>query len=253
MERLIFTEKRIVFINKTNSTNDYATKIAKLNSTDEGTIIWALYQTDGKGQKGNKWESDVAQNLTFSIILKPTCIEPANQFILTQAISLSMIDFIKNILPSKNIMIKWPNDIYIEKNKVAGILIENQIMGNQIENSIIGIGLNVNQILFSEDIPNPVSLKLISNKEYKLEELLHQFLPFIERRIQQLYNSDLKLIKKDYLNNLLYFNVLKKYLVKEEIINASIIGISEYGKLLLQTDSGTTIECDLKEIKFLHQ
>ncbi len=252
MKKLIFTQDKILFYNEIDSTNILASKIVNEN-INEGTIIWALFQTQGKGQKGNLWESKASNNLTFSVILKPNIIKPSDQFILNIAVSLSMIDFLKSLLPHSNIKLKWPNDIYINKDKVAGILIENQIMGNYIENSIIGIGLNVNQLEFSNNIPNPTSLKLISNKDYNLEELLYSFLPFIERRIQQLYNLEIEMLNNDYLNNLLYYNEIKKYEIKNQIINATIIGISEFGKLKLKLESNTIIKCDLKEIKFLLQ
>ncbi len=250
MKNLIFTKDKIHLFKEIDSTNLYASKIINDN-TVEGTIIWALFQTQGKGQKDNLWESKDSNNLTFSVILKPKLIKPTNQFNLNMAVSLSMVDFLKSVIPISTIKLKWPNDIYINKDKVAGILIESQIMGNCIENSIIGIGLNVNQIVFSNNIPNPTSLKLISSIDYNLEELLYRFLPFIEQRIQQLYNLEFNILKDDYLNNLLYFNERKEYCIKNQITNAIIVGISEFGKLKLKLESNSYIECDLKEIKFM--
>lgn len=248
----IFNENKIQVFEEIDSTNDLCYELTKSDYIEEGTIIRAINQIKGKGQKGNKWESENDKNLTFSILLKPNQIQPANQFILNQAISLSMIDFIKSITKSDKIKIKWPNDIYFGEKKIAGILIETQIMGNQIENAIIGIGLNVNQLDFKNHLPNPISLKQITQIDYNLDNLLIDFLPFIELHIDQLYEKDFKNIETIYMKNLLYFNYSKLYKVNNKIINAKIVGISKFGKLILQINSDIKIECDFKEVEFIH-
>jgi len=252
MRKSIFNESKIILLDEINSTNDYAFELLKSENADEGTIIWALFQNKGKGQKGNKWESNSSENLTFSIILKPDCIAPVKQFNLNKAISLSLLDLLKSKIAENTIKIKWPNDIYIEKKKIAGILIENQIMGNFIQNSVVGIGLNVNQILFSRELPNPTSLKLLTSNEYNLKLLLLDYLSFIEKRIYKLYHNDIKDIESDYLNNLLYIGQLTNFLYKNKKISAEIIGINEYGQLILKTINGKNLICDFKEICFLH-
>ncbi len=249
---MLFNENKIRFFDELNSTNEYASQISFEPNIEEGFIVWTLNQTKGKGQKGNIWQSENAKNLTFSVILKPHKILPAKQFNLNMAVSLSLIDFLKSLLPENNVFIKWPNDIYVEKKKIAGILIENQIIGNEIENSIIGIGLNVNQNKFPNEIPNPISLNIISLINYNLNEILLKYLPFLNNRIIQLYNIDFKKLKSDYLNCLLYFDELKQFKIKNEIINAKIIDINEYGKLVLITDNQIIHECDLKEVEFIH-
>ncbi len=248
---MIFKENKIIQFEKINSTNDYASKVLLEKSIGEGSIIWALNQTEGKGQKGNKWESEISKNLTFSIVLKPNKILPVKQFYLNMAVSLSLVDFLKSILTNQNIYIKWPNDIYVDNKKIAGILIENQIIANEIENSIIGIGLNVNQYKFSENIPNPTSLKILKSFDFELNTLLVDFLNFIENRIQQLYNFEFDSLKSNYRTSLLYFGELKQFKYKNEIIYARIIDINTYGKLILQTENQIVVECDLKEVEFI--
>lgn len=249
---MIFKENKIIQFYKINSTNDYASKVLSEKNIEEGSIIWALNQTEGRGQKGNKWESEISKNLTFSIILKPNKILPVKQFYLNMAVSLSLVDFLKSIITNRNIYIKWPNDIYVDNKKIAGILIENQIIANEIENSIIGIGLNVNQNKFSENIPNPTSLKILESIDYELRNLLVDFLYFIENRIQQLYKFEFDNLKLNYITSLLYFGELKQFKYKNEIINARIIDINTYGKLILKSENQMVIECDLKEIEFIH-
>lgn len=249
---MIFNENKILVFDTLTSTNEYASKISFKDETAEGTIIRAVNQTKGKGQKGNIWISEIEKNLTFSIILKPNKILAVKQFYMNMAISLSLVDYLKYLLPQNGIYIKWPNDIYIEKNKIAGILIENQVIADKIENSVIGIGLNVNQSVFSFDIPNPTSLNIITSINYNVSEILINYLPLIEKRIQQLYKLDFEKIKIDYLNRLLYFNDLRKYKINNKTITAKIIDINIYGKLILLTENQIIIECDLKEVGFIH-
>ena len=115
----------------------------------KGTIVYTNYQSAGQGQSGNKWESEDGKNLLISIVLFPSFIKPADQFHISMTISLGICDFLKRYIPGCSI--KWPNDIYVNNDKIAGILIENFILGNKIENTIAGIGLNINQDKFSGD------------------------------------------------------------------------------------------------------
>ncbi|MFZ4740672.1 MAG: biotin--[acetyl-CoA-carboxylase] ligase [Bacteroidales bacterium] len=249
----IFSNNKIIKLVNTNSTNDYASESLKNNNLVEGTVIWAISQTKGKGQKGNRWESEDGKNLTFSIILHPVKLDPSKQFLLNKAISLGVIDFLKTKIDETLVKIKWPNDIYVGKSKIAGILIENEILGSTIQSSIVGIGLNVNQLIFSENIPNPTSLRLILKTELDKEVVLIDILKAIEERIIKLYNNDIEEINSDYLNNLLYYNNYHSYLWKDTEIKAMIVDISEYGQLILKTIQNNMIKCDFKEIVFLHK
>lgn len=247
------SKDKIIKLANTNSTNEFATDLLKNNDVAEGTVIWAISQTKGKGQKGNRWESEDGKNLTFSIILHPAKLDPSRQFLLNKAISLGVIDFLKTKVDETLVKIKWPNDIYVGKCKIAGILIENEILGTNLQSSIIGIGLNVNQLIFSKNLPNPTSLRLIMETELDTEKVLIELLNKIEERIIKLYNNDILYINNDYLNNLLYYNDYKNYLWKDIEIEAMIVDISEYGQLILKTIDNKIIKCDLKEIVFLHK
>ncbi len=151
------------------STNSYAAFLLKNEVIPEGAIVSAEYQTTGRGQGSNIWESENGKNLLISIILYPSIIYPASQFLISMALSLGICDFLKRFIPDCSI--KWPNDIYVNDDKIAGILIENSIMGDKIESTIAGIGLNINQEKFLSDAPNPVSLSLITGKKYDLNSL----------------------------------------------------------------------------------
>ena len=141
------------------------------------TVYMTDFQTAGKGQRGNGWESAKAENLLFSILFKPSDILAENQFIISQAVTLGIVEYVR----SKGITakIKWPNDIYVNDRKICGILIENSVNGNNLVSSIVGIGFNLNQLTFSPDIPNPVSLSTLTDVRYDLKEELLSLLHFI--------------------------------------------------------------------------
>ena len=151
-----FLGKKVVFLPECHSTNEEAQSLLN-DQLIEGTTIITTNQKKGKGQRGNVWESEPGQNATFSTILKPKFISPANQFLLHLISSLAIHDALFPIL-GKKMKIKWPNDIYYNDFKICGVLIENTIRGNRIEYAIIGIGININQTNFEH--PNISSLKM---------------------------------------------------------------------------------------------
>lgn len=154
----------IKWLKVTDSTNSEANRNA--SSADDMSVWFAEYQTAGRGQKGNVWESGTGLNLTFSILLKPTNILATNQFIISQMVSAGIVDYLEG--KGLDARIKWPNDIYVGNRKICGILIENRISGDKLSVSVVGIGLNLNQRVFSSDAPNPTSLVLELEREHSL-------------------------------------------------------------------------------------
>lgn len=231
------------------STNDKAIEICRKEEIADNKVIVAHYQTNGKGQKGNKWESRDSENLTFSIITHPTFIEPQNQFLLNMAVSLSIKDYIQS-LEILGVKIKWPNDIYVNDSKIAGVLIENFIMGRSINDSIIGIGLNINQTKFSDDIPNPVSLKSITGKSYNLADCLDSFLVFFCKRYDSIINGSNDIFS-DYMKSLYRMGEKRNYKYNDEIFAGTIVGVTEYGLIKIQKESGEVQEFDFKEIQYI--
>ena len=191
----IFIGQYCIKLDKVDSTNSHLTQLCSEKNIPEGAVVITQQQEQGRGQRGTNWQSEAGKNITLSILLKPTFLKPEEQFALSKTISLGVLDFISSIYLSK---IKWPNDIYIDDKKVGGILIENSVSGNSISHSIIGIGINMNQEKFSEELPNPTSLKLISGKEFNLEDCLEQLCSTIEKRYLQLRNHP-KEVDSDYL------------------------------------------------------
>lgn len=248
----LFSIDKILKYDTLDSTNDFAYELLKENNIQNGTIIWSINQKKGRGQKGNKWLSENGKNLTFSIIYFPqNLINPLNQFILNQTVTLAIIDFLKKELPDETPKIKWPNDIYIGKNKISGILIENQILGSNIQSSIIGVGININQTEFPKEILNPTSLKLITGIDYSIENILKKLCFNFEIRFNQLIDKKIETIKTEFLENLLYLNEIRDYCFNNNLIRAKITGLSENGKLQLISND-KIITADFKEITFIH-
>lgn len=232
------------------STNQYC-ELLDLSQTEEFSVIYARQQTAGIGQRGNCWNSQPNKNLTFSLILKPTFLPAAEQYMLTKVVSLGITDCLQSLIPGGNIIkIKWPNDIYINDHKVCGILISNKLSRTHLSASIVGIGLNVNQTEFPSWVPNPISLKQITGEELSLRPLLENIVQAIQTRYRQLpTNPDI--LDQEYLSRLLRLHQPTRYLYHGEAITATIQGVNQYGHLLLTTSEGRPLTCQLKELTFL--
>ena len=144
------------------------------------------FQTAGRGQAGNSWESEKGKNLLFSTLLRYPEVEAADQWRLSMLVAVAVREAITSILSPlasrlSPITIKWPNDIYYNDQKLVGILIENTLSGRQIAYTIAGVGINVNQTQWLSNAPNPVSMKQITGEEYDVENLLNAFLEAIQR------------------------------------------------------------------------
>lgn len=162
---------------------------ALLAGSDAGDchFVVARRQTAGRGQRGNTWESLPYANLTFSLMVRPHSLAAARQFELSMVVALALADAIDAVLAADGAPgrceVKWPNDLYYNDRKLAGILIENSLEGRNISRSIVGIGLNVNQEAFFSDAPNPMSIKNITGRQYNLDELMEHVAATIAKAI----------------------------------------------------------------------
>lgn len=242
--------KNRLFITHTSSTNTYAMSLlSNSKPLPEGTVIMAEHQSGGRGQLGNTWESEARKNITISIILNPTFLDPGIQFFLSKAVSLGVSDAV-NLLAGINTKVKWPNDIYYNNYKLAGILIENLVLGNVIKTSIVGIGLNVNQEMFFSNAPNPVSLKNITGKEYDLIAVLNQVCACIETRYLQLKSGKYNFTDQEYLNRLFQREVYAAYKTKQGLVYGTIMGVTKEGKLQVLLNQSFE-EFDAHDIQFV--
>lgn len=226
------------------------------------TVYAAVFQTAGRGQKGNRWESKAGENLTFSVLLKPAGLPVREQFILSQVTALSLVDYLR----SKGIEagIKWPNDIYAVDRKICGTLIENYLADDgTVGSAVAGIGLNMNQKTFDPSLPNPTSLSLLTGKTYDVREELPLFLKFLFSYCDRLDSPYARNgFDAMYLENLYrrgewhLFEEMPASEVPAEKrtglrIEARILGIDTEARLMLEHRDGTIHSYGFKEIKYI--
>jgi len=241
----------IIRLKEVESTNLYLMDWLIREKPVEGTVVISGFQTAGRGTDGSIWESEPGRNLTFSFVIYPTFLAVEAQFYINKIISLGLADLVGEVFPGRDdIRIKWPNDIYIGKHKVAGTLIQNGIKGSEFDFCVIGVGLNVNQQSFTKEAANAVSLQMVTHSEFDLEEILNRTLTKLEYRLNQLKQGAKKEIDEDYLEVLYKLQQIAGYIYKGNPIQAKITGVNRYGQLVLELPGGKFIKCDLKEIKF---
>lgn len=227
----------IYHIDITDSTNLEARRMLAQGVVKQPFAIFANYQTSGRGQGNHTWSSTHGKNLTVSITIKPQ-IKAIEQFYLTALTSISILQTVEETIEqsrqhndNQQVKIKWINDVYVGDNKIAGILISNDIVDDMIYNSIIGIGLNINETDFPADIPNPTSLKKETGKEYEIEDILNTLTAKFESNMKILQNSR-DTLREQYIEHLYKFNEPHYYTIsgKRELI--SIRGIDEFGDII---------------------
>ena len=225
------------------------------------SVYAAMFQTAGRGQKGNRWESRSGENLTFSILLKPSFLPASEQFILSQVVALGLTDYL--LEQGVEATIKWPNDIYAGDRKICGTLIENTLSEVRIAAAVAGIGLNVNQREFDPSLPNPTSLSLQTGREYDVREELPKLLACIFRYYERLDSPyarngfDAMYLEKLYRRGCWHsFEEMPASDIPTEHrsgrrIEARILGIDTEARLLLELRDGTLRHYGFKEIKYL--
>jgi len=245
----LYIGKNVIELDVVDSTNNHASNLISETKVLEGTVVVAHFQGNGKGQRGNSWVSEPGKNLTFSLILKPKQVIPREAFIISKIVSLAICKYLESIV-EEEVFIKWPNDIYIGKKKVCGILIENQFKGTTFENAIVGIGLNVNQTNF-EGLHNATSLKLEMKKELELKTVLSHLLKSIEVCYLRLQREGDFNLNDEYLSNLLFVGEPRRYQTPKGEIIAKIKNVLSNGQLELETKEGELKHFDIKEITFV--
>lgn len=192
----------IIWLERVDSTNDEARR--HISEIDNLSVVSALEQTKGRGQRGNRWSSQPGENLTFSLVVKDFRIKANEQSAISQTTALSLVDLLSR--HEIKARIKWPNDIYAGDEKICGILIENSLKGSEIDWSIIGIGLNVNQTTFPEDLPNPTSMKLCTGNSnpYNTREILEEFMGIFTGYYREYLNGNgaLDRLEEQFVSNL---------------------------------------------------
>jgi len=240
----------IIKLNAIDSTNSYIKKLASEKELESYTVVQAEKQLLGRGQMGTVWESEVGENLTVSILINFNELKIEDQFYLSMAVSLGILQAINKVVKVP-LMVKWPNDILADKDKVAGILIENVLRGSFIKQSVIGLGLNVNQKEFSKNIGKATSLSNLIGDYVNRDILLIEIINSIKFFVEILNHRDFKSLKDLYMKALYKF---EKPAMFEDlnglIFLGKIIDVDENGRLVIEIENEKIRKFSLKEIKF---
>ncbi len=242
---------KVIILPSCHSTNQFLKEKMK-NDCVSGEVVCAKIQSSGRGQRGNVWESEPNQNLTFSFYLEPFLLDIKHQFSLNYFVSLAIYDFLEEFLPNKSLLqLKWPNDIYYNNKKIGGVLIENQVKDSFVANTIVGIGLNINQLKFN--LPRATSLAIETNEKYEIEEALGFLLRSLNKRYLSFSLGDVHILKSDYLTKLMGFKKIRSYQdnITGDFFLGEIIGVKDTGELVISNSNGGVLEYGLKEITFL--
>lgn len=234
-------------------------------SGEKMPAVWADYQTAGRGQAGNGWESRRGENLLCSLMLKAPEVTAGQQFRLSMLVGMALRETVREVAPESGdaLTVKWPNDLYCGDGKLAGVLIENTLSGGRIACSVVGIGLNINQTEWSGGVPNPTSLRLLTRRKYDVQEVLTTLVRTMETcaaRPQQEW--------RDYYMRHLYRRTGMHAYVEREvslaptttaestvqgIFRAEIEGLTDAGELILRKENGERKNYHFKEIRFVRE
>jgi BirA family transcriptional regulator, biotin operon repressor / biotin---[acetyl-CoA-carboxylase] ligase len=186
-------DNQLIELESVDSTNNYAMGLVHAGLAREGMVCLAHHQWAGKGQRGKTWQSLARQNLMMSWITAPGSRLLAHPFLFSAAVSLGILQTVR-LLESQNWNIKWPNDIFWNDRKAAGILIESVIKGPDWPFAVVGIGMNLNQISFAPDLPNAVSLQQITGKIYDPVQTARMMVPLLENQVSLLRENPRRIL-----------------------------------------------------------
>ena len=240
---------KLIFLPGLTSTNGYASQLLRNRTLPEGTVIYTNYQTAGKGYFGNKWESEDGKNLLISIILYPSFIKPEDQFFISMTVSLGICDFLGEFID--RCVIKWPNDIYVNNDKIAGILIDSALSGETIEYTVVGIGLNINQEKFSNSVPNPTSLNILTGKNYNITDCLNKILICLDKRYKQLISGKTLSLKKEYISKLYRHNEWSQFMDINGSFKGRIDTVNDDGRIVIERSDSKFSNYVFKEVEFI--
>lgn len=238
--------RKIIRLESVDSTNNYIANLLKVGELSNGTVILSDEQFAGRGQRDAEWLTKPGENLTFSFFIDNVNLSVHKQFYLTFVVSLALVELLKKFgIEAK---IKWPNDIYVREQKIAGVLIENQLSGASVKNSIIGIGLNINQLDFGR--LNATSIRKEIDVQKVPMDVLYMFIEQFNSSYENFSESMREELKSNYLKSLFQFNEIHCYEDVKGEFKGEIVNVLDSGHLEIRRETGIH-QYDLKEIKFI--
>ena len=237
----------IIQIDRVSSTNNYAAKLLNQTKIPFGAVIMAQFQDDGRGQRGAVWQSKSGENLLFSAILDGSLMKECPPFYLSKCVAVSIKDTLSYFLKHK-IHLKWPNDVLVERRKIAGVLIESQWKGNNLFSSIIGVGLNVNQTHFEYGF-DATSMKLLSANDYDLKEVLQVLCTKLNFNFNRLLSKEYSDLQQDYLSSLYKYNEKTHFKIGDKLEEVVLKDVNENGMVSLEMLGGKIKEYDFSQVR----
>ncbi len=245
----------IIVLEQTDSTSRYLSSLCEEQHDQLGsfTTVRAEFQSAGKGQRGNSWESEAGKNLTFSFVLYPESLPAKRQFVISQVVSLGIVQVLQSY-QADGFSVKWPNDIYYLDKKICGILIEVYLQGMNLGRCVCGVGININQDYFLSDAPNPISLCQIVGREVDREELLQQVLSEIRKLYLQLLGGGEQVVIE--LSDLYFQHLYRKegyyrYKDAQGEFMAKLVKVGLDGRLFLEDKERLLRSYLFKEVHYI--
>jgi BirA family biotin operon repressor/biotin-[acetyl-CoA-carboxylase] ligase len=217
-----------------DSTNNYATQQIREGLALHGNAWFTSHQTDGKGQRGKRWESENGKNLAISIALQHSNQLNDSHFVFNMFIANTCASFFEGLL-GQEISIKWPNDLFINDRKAGGILIENVIRGKVWQWSVVGIGLNLNQTSFSPSAGRPLSLTQLTGKYYDPELTAREVHSYLMTSLPNFLNANVEAVLNAYNNRLYRKQEMVSFKKADEVFLGKILGVNAQGFLMVET------------------
>lgn len=252
LENTIFVGKVLFYLPAVGSTNDELKRKAKAATLPDGTTVLTYHQTSGRGQMGSAWQSPPGETVALSVLLRPAFVPLARRHHLNVAVSLAVHDVVAALLPPhRQAYIKWPNDILIDDHKCCGILIENQIGRTKLNASIVGIGLNVNQVDFPDELARATSLRQATGMPWSLDDVATRVLHALERRYLALRRGEERAQLSDYYSAMYRFRVPSTFVRRDGTpFDGYIQGIATGGRLSIVKGDGVVETFGVKDVRF---
>ncbi len=240
---------RYIKLSETDSTNNFLRHYEPEGETL--TVVTADYQTAGRGQGGNHWESEAGKNLLFSLLVFPKMLPVRRQFLLSEASALAFREVLGKYLGDEEVTVKWPNDIYWKDRKISGTLIETTVTAQGMGRFMIGTGINVNQTTFVSDAPNPVSMAQVLGHDIDREQLLQELTECFARYYDKIINGEYADVAAQYLLSLYRRDGFYHYKDAEGEFEGRVVEVEDDGHLILRDREGCIRSYGFKEVSFI--
>jgi len=237
------------FYNRLNSTNLYANEMLRKRHDQVPFWVRTDDQFAGRGQGHHSWVTEPGLNLTGTLVIFPNNVRASEQFMISKIFSLAAAGFLEMFIDE--ISLKWPNDLYAGDKKIGGILIETAIMGQFIDHAILGLGVNINQVNFPPDIPNPISISALTGLKYDLKEMEDLMIECFRNFYHLIESGNYDLVNSQYIKKLYRYNEYSGYRAGTETFTAKIVGVTEFGHLILQSQNGDLQTYAYQEVEYV--